>query len=345
MLKDIEQSFCRTRLIAPVRKPRRRLYEGRKTMLTGKISKIAVRAIPAAAFVLLLCAAAFWPAGCLNGSFDFAGAGHLSGKEDFPGEPQAGSEFSTATGDNPDFYLTYEVAGDRLYPCESPAAGSSGRWQDPAVHAEIWELVLTVIPEEYRPMIAYFEIFTDGRDGTLGAIECVDNNEEFILSIDVADFLRKDNVLLRDELVETILHELGHIITLNAGQVYSGHLKQGNNPQTYQADFGDTREDSYLNIFYHRFWPEIHNEWFAISLIDHEQARETALYHFYETHQDRFVSDYAALDPEEDIAESFAVFILETKPYGHTEAAQKVLFFYEFPELVELRHRIRAALE
>ena len=53
-----------------------------------------------------------------------------------------------------------------------------------------------------------------------------------------------------------------------------------------------------------------------------------------------FVTDYAPTSPAEDIAESWSFFVLKKKPASKTIANEKVLFFYEFPELVNLRSQI-----
>jgi len=52
------------------------------------------------------------------------------------------------------------------------------------------------------------------------------------------------------------------------------------------------------------------------------------------------VTDYAVTSPEEDIAESRMFFILDPKTAGDTIAEQKILFFYDWPELARLRDEI-----
>ena len=54
------------------------------------------------------------------------------------------------------------------------------------------------------------------------------------------------------------------------------------------------------------------------------------------------MSDYAATNVVEDIAESFMTFVLEDEPTGDTVAAQKLDFFWQLPEYVAIRERIRA---
>ena len=56
------------------------------------------------------------------------------------------------------------------------------------------------------------------------------------------------------------------------------------------------------------------------------------------------MTDYAATNPGEDIAESWTHFVINDKPSGDSIADQKVRFFYDYPELVELRDKIRARL-
>ena len=64
----------------------------------------------------------------------------------------------------------------------------------------------------------------------------------------------------------------------------------------------------------------------------------------YEKYQDQFVSMYSSTNIDEDIAESWTEFVLTEKPSGETISEQKILFFYGFPELVELREHIRENL-
>ena len=77
-----------------------------------------------------------------------------------------------------------------------------------------------------------------------------------------------------------------------------------------------------------------------INLIEDDDAYYEALDDFYYNYEDRFLTDYAATNPEEDIAEAFTFFILSPRPSGDIVAEQKILFFYDYPELVKLRDGI-----
>lgn len=241
----------------------------------------------------------------------------------------------------------YEIRDDWIYPCDFPEVDELYlEWQaDRAKHEAIWEVVSTLFPPDFLDLIAYMEIVTDGVDETMGAIEGVDDTDEelYILSLDIIDLYDDHEEIVLQVLVETILHELGHLITLNETQVNPVEYEDAN-PDTYYTDYGDTREDSYLNLFFRRFWVDIYDQWSELAEIEDDLEREEALENFYEKHKSKFVSDYAVTDPDEDIAETMMMFILNDKPNGRNMAEQKILFLYEFPELMELRDEMRSVL-
>ena len=72
--------------------------------------------------------------------------------------------------------------------------------------------------------------------------------------------------------------------------------------------------------------------------------RPTDSYNFFLRHEDDFVTDYASTSPSEDIAESFAYFVLYDKAEGNGLQAQKQNFFYAYPELVTFRDQARERL-
>ena len=64
----------------------------------------------------------------------------------------------------------------------------------------------------------------------------------------------------------------------------------------------------------------------------------------YEKNPTHYVSRYGANYFHEDVADTFAVFVLGAKPQGDTVAEQKLLFFWQEPQLVALREAIRENL-
>ena len=64
------------------------------------------------------------------------------------------------------------------------------------------------------------------------------------------------------------------------------------------------------------------------------------LHRFFHKHADQFVTEYAASSPSEGLAESFMDFIFVPKPSSAMLSDQKIRFFYNYPEMVELRERL-----
>jgi hypothetical protein len=244
--------------------------------------------------------------------------------------------------------ISYDVAGNRL---TNPELGESysrreDRLQaDRAAHLEMWQEFTALIPASYRQDIAGFSVFIDGVEGTFAYVEPDEADPtRWVLALDIID--ARD----AEEQLHTLIHEFGHILTLNDRQVpfdegayYAEddfeYQEIAAACRTYFTGEGCSEAHSYIYLFYVRFWPEIADEHAFIAPDDEE-----ALYDFYEQYADQFVSDYAATDPTEDIAESWTQFVLHPKPAGMTIADQKVRFFYEFPELVELRRQILGRL-
>ena len=61
----------------------------------------------------------------------------------------------------------------------------------------------------------------------------------------------------------------------------------------------------------------------------------------YGQNPDHYVSRYGANYFHEDIADTFAVFVLGEKPQGDSVAEQKLLFFWNEEAMVRLREAIR----
>ena len=61
---------------------------------------------------------------------------------------------------------------------------------------------------------------------------------------------------------------------------------------------------------------------------------------FATKYHDHFARPYAATNIKEDMAVSFEYFILNSKPTGSGLSAQKMRFYYDFPELVALRQQM-----
>ena len=195
------------------------------------------------------------------------------------------------------------------------------------LHQELWDLFRRVLGDAAAAQ--YIETFTVYYDQYRNVDATVLDGQtpgkrQVLVNARYADDL---NALTR-----TFIHEYGHIVTLSGDQV-TASVDCG----TTSVDEGCLAADSYLNGFLDRFWWSYGQEVFDAL------ASPTAMDAFYAAHQTDFVTRYAATDPLEDIAETWAEFVIrDAPPAGATVAEQKILFLYAFPALVELREQIRA---
>lgn len=251
------------------------------------------------------------------------------------------------------FLITYSVNEDEItQPILDDTVPIAWRDEqvDVALQAQAWEIFTTLIPSQDRWMVAKYITFTDGESNTLAAVDQTpDDLTQWIVEIDIADLEDKPAFIF------TMIHEYAHLLTLNDQQasvdeeIYQDPTNleliesKAAACQNYFTGAGCSYPDSYINAFYNRFWVDINDEWQTIDVMQYEDDLTpyyNALLNFYLTHQDQFVDDYATTHPAEDIAESFTYFVFSPKPTGNSIVEQKILFFYEYPELIELREQI-----
>jgi hypothetical protein len=245
--------------------------------------------------------------------------------------------------------VTYTVSGDAItdpvYVKPIPIDLKPYQ-EDTASQEKIWQFVTDIIPADQRALITRFVVFTDGVNNSLGAVEQTDDPHDWMLEMDIEDAKNFP------DLSTTLIHELGHLLTLNDSQVTTD-FEVFNNPDdqqvydreaavcsTYFMFEGCSQSDSYISTFFDRFWPNIYDEWQAINVETDQDALDQELDRFYQEYADQFVSSYAATSPDEDIAESFMYFIFKPKPSGASIAEEKYLFFYDYSEMVSLRESL-----
>jgi hypothetical protein len=252
------------------------------------------------------------------------------------------------------YYLaSYAVQGDVIADptFDSVPNDLKDEQADSTLQTEAWNMFTDLIPLKDRRMVVQFNVFTDGFENTLAAVDQEKNNpSQWMLEVDIADLQKED------ALTFTMIHEYAHLLTLNASQVtpdqeivddpYNLSLQAGKAAAcpNYFVGTGCSHEDSYIQNFYNRFWSDINADWAKVDALQYETEDLTpyynALYQFYKTHQNQFVDDYSTTHPTEDIAESFAYFVFSPRPAGNSIKDQKITFFYEYAELVQLRKNI-----
>jgi len=187
-----------------------------------------------------------------------------------------------------------------------------GQEADEGFYESLWNEFKWIIPEQYRWMITSFAIFSHV-DTLAYVVQEDDDWESWSLGINV-----EQNGTM-NEAIGTLTHEFGHLLFLNSNELDPYGDSQSCDT-LYMEDTGCLYEASYLYAFKQLFWDD--------------EAGEA------EFSEDEFVTEYAASHIDEDMAESWMHFVLDAKPQGDSIAEQKVLFFYEYEELIHLKNEI-----
>ncbi len=251
----------------------------------------------------------------------------------------------------------YDVVGSDIVSKGIPHIPSelSHLQHDMEKHRMIWNVFANLIPESDRN-VKEFLVTTDGVGEIGGGVERYSGNiHAWQLFFDVADAY-PDGVFDEMEVTYTAIHEFGHIVTSNPDQidmdaemVYLSEEDYGEMydakqslcaPEILVAD-GCAKYGSYINQFHLKFWTDIESEWDEMQYIEDDDDFYQQSKLFYEKYQDRFVSVYSSTNIDEDIAESWTAFVLNDRPAGKTISEEKILFFYDYPELMKIREHIR----
>jgi hypothetical protein len=180
---------------------------------------------------------------------------------------------------------------------------------------EIAELSPNTISDKY---IETYEVYDDAQSDTLAFVDDADQNGKWRIVVNLAG--RRDSS--QREQKATLIHELAHIITLNTSQVKPDFTTCS----TYELSEGCSFKESYINMFYTTYWKGVT-----------PPAKYSA---------EKFVTEYAASEPVEDLAETFAFFVLERDKdkLGNQMKDQKIRLLYNYPELVQMRKDMREVL-
>lgn len=243
----------------------------------------------------------------------------------------------TSSGDQGEITL-YSVANQSLTKVKDfEVTGAYLTLQnDTEKHDAIWEMVKKVIPESNMDKISEFLIYAGATTETLGFV--IQTNDDlskwkYAIAIDLA---YESGTLNGDgELLHTIIHEFGHVVTLNNDQV-DASIDESSCTNFFVGE-GCAKSNAYINLLQTKYWDDI---WDEYNNIGSEEAQNS----FFTKYQDRFVTDYAATNPGEDIAEVFAAFVQRAGGVNGTSIAeQKIQLMYDETELTNLRTFIRSS--
>ena len=193
--------------------------------------------------------------------------------------------------------------------------------KDSQEYRKIWDDIKSISPDYISDKyIEEFQIFDNGKDDTLAFVHDDDRNGKWTIGVNLTG--RKSSS--EREQKATIIHELGHIISLNTSQI-NPNISE-NACKTYFINEGCADANSYAYYFKKNFWKNTN------------QGQEY--------NENKFVTEYASSEPLEDLAESFAFFVLGKGQsfLGDSMKDQKMKMFYNYPELVQVREEMRKSL-
>lgn len=153
------------------------------------------------------------------------------------------------------------------------------------------------------------------------------------LFVDYLDLLNeKGNCFTENELLKRIADVKADEI-FEYKELYDESAVKPENPSAFEENTWDLKKNGYLYKFVERFYKNIYadTDWESKDL--------------YAEHPDEFVSTEAAQSREYDLQNSFVAFVTEDKPLGNSIAEQKIRFFYDFPELVQIRENLRTNIK
>ena len=223
----------------------------------------------------------------------------------------------------------------------APGSGRAPSSQTDKSYRAAWEHVKAVLTPLVLERVSRLEIFVyDGHDTyiTDATATLADDDKTWILGLNwnmAQEALSGGSRSALRSFDSTIVHEAAHILALSPDQMHKG---AGRPKGTFHVSEGTTRPDAWLNQFWLAFWKDGYPDWSGEE--DEEGAKALRM-----AHPGAFVSQYAATSPGEDFAETFAAFVMLARPEeAKRERDAKMLFFYNYPELVALRDSMRAAM-
>ncbi|GAB2761128.1 hypothetical protein GCM10027020_11840 [Nocardioides salsibiostraticola] len=207
-------------------------------------------------------------------------------------------------------------------------------------HLAVFERFAEVIPPELRPEVTHFvAIDQEASDGTDGAMQHPADDDGIPVFEQTYIALDTTGPSAGATLDRTMVHEFGHLLTLRAGQITPLTDEEFESDAVIECEVYASPEcpieGSYLYDYFTQFEYDDDSEYF----------------------DDEYPTEYAATIPTEDVAEVFAEWVLDDgAPFTVTDGdverdvepgtvlEEKLEFFDAYPEVVEVREKMRAGL-
>ena len=238
--------------------------------------------------------------------------------------PVSGEVFQPNDKDKSQKKFIYLVSDGKLGNLIQNTTGTT----DEKMNKTLWEMFVRTNAPEIVNRVNSFHVFLTSPPDTPGLYGSVrsDLKGRYALTIVIQTHM-KAGVLDTAEVYNTYLHEGFHIASLSQADA-SVVMKDYVCPTYFStAYFGQcVGNNSYLMKFTAKFYKGGYGQYTS---------------KFDVTANRTCTSEYGCTKFTEDIAESYMEFVAKDKPTTNDVADQKILFFYDFPELIALRTQIR----
>ncbi len=214
--------------------------------------------------------------------------------------------------------VIFPLSFERIYEVESQSLKNTGNENGQrSVDKQLFELFAAVIGEEaVDEYIKEWRVFNN-KNSDLGAfVELIAGTESWVVGVNRESYVAGDEQLTR-AFANLFVHEYAHILLFN--------------------------ETAFETTYKSLFWTgeDVRHSARVQSMSD----QFSVLNRYYDENRSRFVSDYATLSAEEDMAETFVSFVREARPTGTTIREKKINQFYTSKVFVEARAELRANLQ
>ena len=210
--------------------------------------------------------------------------------------------------------------------------------QTPAAsHQAYVDRLFELLPEEYHEYFVEFVVFETSDDWVDAFVETMlPYRSQWRYGINETIFADPISDPFQSEL---LVHEFAHVFSMH--EVFTAT----NQPRTCHEFFtesGCVSPDTMYGKFLSQFWSEEKLD--TVLAISESRNRTRDIERFYTRNQDSFVTAYAASQPAEDFAESFAHFVLYDDESFGVIADQKIQFFNRFSKSRALKSEILSDL-
>lgn len=209
--------------------------------------------------------------------------------------------------------------------------------EDYEEYKEIINLEKEALAGIYDNYFKGFFIFTDGEGNMLSDSCDYQKETRGYLGIDIEDFKNGiENDFDRSRFFYSMTREVANVLVTEKNQI--DYFKIATLCLTdFKIIKSAARKDAYIYQFYNRFWDDT---MYLDSIATSYNIKPNARKYFYLRHRDEFLNEYASENPFKDLIESMTRFILLDKYADNSVTDDKIRYFYEFPEIMELKEII-----